>query len=63
MRITRIIYCPECQREVYEQHPKRTINFIARCKCGRFLLINPERMTVRVTDKPIRESSSGVRSY
>ena len=59
----RIIYCPDCARELYEVGSKQTISINVKCGCGRYYRINPLYMKATEIKKPERLSSSGDTFY
>lgn len=59
----RLIYCPDCARELYYVGERQTMHITKRCECGRFYDIDPQLMSAKRVKRPERTSSSGDRFY
>lgn len=58
------IYCPMCKRRVTQWDGKSTINPLARCrKCNVMVIYDIQNENTKITDKPVRNQSSGLTFY
>lgn len=55
------IFCPRCARVIYEYDGKHTSCVNLHCGCGRYFRFNPKREELTEVNKPVRNTSSGVR--
>ena len=59
----RIIYCPNCARELYAIGSKQTMGITVKCGCGKYYRVNPLYMRATEIKKPERQTSSGDTFY
>ena len=59
----RIIYCPDCARELFRPGLKQTIKVTVRCGCGNYYIVDPVKMVAVMTIPPEIKTSSGARFY
>lgn len=58
------IYCPKCGRKAGVYNGHSTINYIAKCKkCKLLVVYNPNENRVRNEKEPERTCASGKRYY
>ena len=58
------IYCPMCKRRITQWDGKSTINPLARCrKCNVMVIYDIQNENTKITDKPVRNQSSGLTFY
>lgn len=58
------IYCPMCKRRVTQWDGKSTINPLAKCrKCDVMVIYDIQNENTKITDKPVRNQSSGLTFY
>ena len=58
------IYCPMCKRRVTQWDGKSTINPLSRCrKCNVMVIYDIQNENTKITDKPVRNQSSGLTFY
>ena len=59
----KIIYCPECAREIYRYDGKHETEITKRCLCGRYVKYCPATDRTVIINRPERQTASGVRFW
>lgn len=64
MAEAKTIYCPLCDRKMFEYDGRATIPIDAGCiKCRKRVVYFPDIDVTRITDIPLRKSTSGKRFW